>query len=1028
MKKFLLLIYIILSASKMYGLTVSHLRIDAIKNPIGIDTPPHFCWQISSDERGCLQDSYRIVIGKDSPNNVVFDTGFIESSESVNVSLNGFTFSPSTRYFWQVSVTDNYGNVATSSEQAYFETGLMKSGWSGAQWISCSTDNGSMPRFRKKIYIKTSIKEAYLYTSALGLYDLFINGQRVGHISPNNTIVYDELKPGWTDYNKRIAYSTHEVSGYLIDGENVLGALVTNGWWKGKISEGTYGYKPLAFMCKLLVTYTDGSHDVYVTDTSWESNSSGPWVLGDIWDGENYDATLEDNWALSNDLEKSGKWMPSEVSNDFTGELVSIPGAEVRQLSNLTQPVKTVNIIEGSRDNASDFGMANVVSTQSLPSFTLKKGQTAIIDFGQNIVGWTPFIVKGKRGCQLRVRYSEMLNDDGSKERGNDGPGGTLYLENIRTAKATLFYRMKGAQDGEQYTPSTSYWGFRFCEITADDEIEIKHIEAQPISSIIEETGDIITDNSLLNQLFSNILWSQRGNMLSIPTDCPQRDERQGWTGDAQAFCRTASYNANVLPLFTKYLQDLRDSQHEDGSYPDVAPYVLRVHFGNTGWADAGIIIPWKLYLMYGCKDVISNHYASMEKYMGWLATQTDGVYRYQGAKEGYGDWLAYDKCDSRYCSVSYYANDARLMAKMSRELSVSPDDDYYKKAEYYERLFQSIKDEFNERYWDAEPLENKQTTFLLPLAFDMLDEEKTNRAVILLKNAIDSNNGLLSTGFLGTSVFLPTLSKMGLNDEAYSILFQRSNPSWLYSIDQGATTIWERWDSYTKEKGFGPSYMNSFNHYSYGAVGEWLYRYMAGIEVSESECGFKSFVLAPVYDINSHNRNMYVSNVEAKYKSNYGTIKSSWEHAKNGNFDYWCEIPVNTTATLCLPNITDIDDIYEGSKHVFDSDGVEYLGHNSRGTIFKLGSGKYHFHYKNTTSDLMTNFDHNVIYYSDSNIRIEGQDIQTVELYGINGAKLSSLIANKQIVNLGQINPGFYLLRVGTLSGSDTYKIIIKK
>lgn len=977
-----------------------------------------------------MQLSYQIQIYDDSTmTNIVYDSGVKVSEESQRVVADGFSMLPSTRYYWRVTVRDTHGEEASSSECAYFDSGLMGSGWSGAKWIMeslpRSNDNG-MSMFRKLFEVDKPIKKAFLYSSALGIYDLFCNGKRIGHTTADG-IKYEELKPGWTDYRKSIFYQVHEVSSYLNQGKNVLGSIVSNGWWKGGIAFEVYGKPNTAFIAKMFIVYEDNTTDVVVSDESWNTSCNGPLRNGDIYDGEVYDARLENNWQkVDYDI---SKWHQCAINNEFVGKLEVYSGANVYALTDMRR-IPSVKICDGIVEMGTDYGKVNVIyENNTFTPIKLNKGQSLICDFGQNIVGWTPFKVKGESGTQICVRYAEMLNDTGSKERGNDGPGGKPYYDNLRAAKATLYYTLRGDTEGESYCSAHSFYGFRYCEIISDGDVIVETIDGMPISSSIDDTGFIVTNNNKVNQLISNIKWGQRGNILSVPTDCPQRDERHGWTGDAQAFCRTACYNTDLEPFYWKYLKDLRDSQMEDGSYTDVAPFVTRVGFGNAGWADAGIIIPWNLYLMFGNKELLSNHYASMEKYMNWLSTKSGDGYKYQGAETAYGDWLAYDKCSNRYVSVAYYANDALIMSKISQALSSAADDEYAQKSNYYYQLFEKIKVEFLERYWNPFPSETTQTTYLLPLAFNLLDEKKEEKAIELLKERIKDNNGLLSTGFLGTSLFLPTLSKHNLNDEAYSLLLQDQNPSWLYSVDQGATTIWERWDSYTKEKGFGPSEMNSFNHYAYGSVGEWLYRYMAGIEVDENSVGFKHVILQPNFD----HRTFFpkdqekISKVDSHYSSRYGHVISSWD-MKDGSYSYFCSVPVNTTATVYLPSY--INDSQAIDVHVDEEEGVHYLGLKKNKHVFNLASGDYHFNSSISTGDNLHNFMDNStpnVVIDNNHIIFRGGGKCTLQLYDYKGVINKTYEGENMIIDISNLRAGCYILAI---SNKDfrSYRKIIRK
>ncbi len=858
-------------------------------------------------------------------------TTYDEEGNSV-VALSEDFENLSSEYFYDAVIEEMAG-----SRMCHVQSG------SGEKKVMQSQTEG-VPMFRKEFALTKAIKTAKLYTSGLGVYDVFINGQRVGHLQLDGSTLYEELKPGWTDYRSRVFYSSHDVTSLLTQGNNVIGAIVTSGWWAGAVMHGIYGSPQTGFIAKLLVTYEDGTKETLNTDLTWHSSKNGALKAGEIYDGEIYDARLESAWATA--AYDDSQWNGVEQNTDFNGQIDAFTGGYVLQLRDKVQTVKKATIYEGSKNTGTTYGMINVVSTQNTDKIQLCKGQAVILDFGQNVVGWTRFKVRGKAGNRLRMRFTEMLNDTGDKNRGNDGPGGSLYLANLRSAKAQLYYTLAGKEDGEEYQPSTTFFGFRYCEILPSDDLEILSIEAQPISSSTDDTGSFATSNPLVNQLYSNITWGQRGNLLSVPTDCPQRDERLGWTADTQIFSHTAMYIADTESFYRKWMQDMRDSQNSNGAYPDVAPHNW-VGFGNSAWADAGIVVPWNIYMMYGDKEVLRENFTSMEKYMNWLATQTGDGYKYQGAGLAYGDWLSFVNTETRYVSVAYYAYDAQLMAKMARALSTSNNDTYATKAKSYERLYENIRSEFRTRYISPTIRQTSQTAYLLALQFNLLSSDaEQNTFKTRLAQAIRNNKYTLNTGFVGTGIINPTLSRFGLTDYAYDLLLQRNCPSWLYSVDQGATTIWERWNSYTIESGFGDPGMNSFNHYAYGAVGEWMYRYMLGIEADEQEPGFHHFILQPQPDRRTilPKGQTLITSASGSYRSRYGEISSAWSAPDKKSLVYDCTVPANTTATLQLPVASEDVVMMESGMPAREAEGITYLGYEDGCMVFTLGSGTYHF------------------------------------------------------------------------------------
>lgn len=815
---------------------------------------------------------------------------------------------------------------------------------------TCSMQTGKekgMPLFRKAFTTKGAVKSTKIYASALGVFDLFLNGQRVG---VDGSDVYDELKPGWTDYRKEINYMTYDVTPLMREGGNVIGAQVSNGWWGGAIARGMYGSHPtLGFIAQLRLEYEDGSVEYVVTDTDWSSSYCGPLILGDIYDGETYDARRESDWS-SPEYDASD-WNLTEENTEFHGEITAFRGQTVRVRDEFRLTPKTITVYEGAKPTGTTYGEINVTRTLSgTEPLQLKAGETALVDLGQNMTGWIRFTAKGQRGTHLRIKFGEMLNDNGASDRLNDGPGGSLYTYNLRTAEATLHYTLKGAEDGETFQPSTTFFGFRYCEITTSSDVEIAQFTGEFVGSDLEEHATFETSHPDVNQLYSNIRWSQRDNFLSVPTDCPQRDERLGWTGDIQVFARAATYHADTRAFLRKWLNDLRQSQREDGAYPDIAPFPNFWGFGTGGWGDAGVIVPWTVYLMTGDQAVLEECYASMTHYMDWLSLQGDGQYKYNGAGTSTGDWLSYENTDSRYVCVCHYANVAQLMSKIAGALSQSPADTYHADSLKYAELYDNIKAEWQTRYLDSngQPTVSTQTSYLMALKFGLLPETSVERAREILREKIENNGYKLSTGFIGTSLLNQTLSEQGMDDLAYDLLLQRENPSWLYSVDQGATTIWERWDSYTKDGGFNKHEwnMNSFNHYSYGVVSEWMFRRVAGIEADEAQPGFKHFFLMPTPDDRTYfpAGQERITSVKATHESGYGLIGSEWQRGDDGRISYQTTVPANTTATLYLPLLSENDEITEGGKALEEAEGVTFKGIEDGKAVIGLESGSYEF------------------------------------------------------------------------------------
>ena len=759
-------------------------------------------------------------------------------------------------------------------------------------------DGYGIPVFSKKFEVKENVKKCIVYITALGCFNLYVNGSRISN---------DELMPGWTDFNKRVLYYEYDITEH-VSKVNRIAVPVSLGWWAGRISLGTYGDNDIALICAIKTEYANGEVEYVYSDIDWQGTTDGPVRYADIWDGEVYNSNYDSYSKMSQPnypCEKLAK-VPT-VFTGFKGEISPKVGPSVCVREFLNMKPVSATIFDGINDNGSDFGAINVVSVidakEASGRIVLKKGQKVNYDLGQNMVGWANFVVKGSKNTTITLRHAEFLNDSGMLSRGNDDADGSVYTANYRSAKAKLKYVLNGAGE-EKYRPAFTFFGFRYIEFSADEDIEIISFKCDVVGSDTPETGFIETSSKDINQLYSNIKWGQRGNYLSVPSDCPQRDETLGWTGDTQVFACTGAYNANVLEFFRKWLQDARDSQLDNGMYPDVIPKSRVVGNGGAAWSDAGIIVPYMMYKMYGDKSIIKECYPSMQKYMDYLATTN-----LEGPLQTYGDWLAYEPTEKRLISICYYAYDAILYSKMMAAISENEGDFFAQKAEEYMQVYNNVRNHFCNTYLndDGSLSQNTQTAYLLALKLDLIPEEYKEKAKKTVAQKIIDNGYKLSTGFIGTATLNQTLSEIGCSNLAYSLLLQTANPSWLYSVYQGATTVWERWNSYTKESGFGNVGMNSFNHYAYGAVGEWMYKYMLGIETDEKEVGFKHIILQPKPDTRKENEmpegQEKISWVKGYFVTAYGKIEASW--SVDGNtFTYSVSVPENTTATLFLPVI----------------------------------------------------------------------------------------------------------------------------
>jgi hypothetical protein len=978
---------------------ITGLQTNTLDNPVGVEGTPSFSWRMESDVRGQAQTAYHVTLAKDSSmTDVVWDSGKVTGDISVGITC-GAALESLTKYYWQTGVWDKDGNY-TESGTAFFETGLLDNTlWSGAEWIQVGDEtvpqrliskligkedvydadnqaetieyiymvrdvlntitklfpkpaaiavmtvfdsllgrelkNFGSSTFRKEFRTENGIESAKLTITGRGIFDAFINGKRVGAIQADSSTVYDELKPGYTDVDKRAFYFTYDVTPLLSEsGNNAISAIVGNSWWRDAIVSKRGSHNILK--AKLFIRYSDGTTQEVATDTTWKTKTTGPVLASTIYDGEVYDANADTAWKTA-DYDESG-WANAELNYEFVGEISSAAiGARVRVRDDLTLEPASVTVSCGVLPVLAK-GYGNVIEVAKYTgsdSFVLKKGQTAVVDFGQNFAGWTQITATGPKGTVVKMRHAEMLNEkDGLKSRGNDGPGGSIYVKNLRGAEAKAIYIMNGTGE-ETYHPTFTYYGFRYTKITASETITVHALKGLVLTSVEKDTGSIQTSDPALNRLVQNAYWGQYSNYVSVPTDCPQRDERLGWSADTQVFSTTACYNAESYAFLRKWMQDMRDSQRSDGAFPVIAPYGKYMWHGQLGWSDAGVIVPYNLYKMYGDKTILEENYAAMQKFMDVYMASTGKV----GGGNAYGDWLAYEANDDdlkRLIGIAYFAWDAQMMAEIAAVLGKTAD------AAKYRAFYEEEKAFFIQEYVnpDGTLKRTEQTACLMALKMELLpDESAKNKAIQTLVENIENKGNKLQTGFLGTAVILQVLVDVGRADVAYKVLLQRGNPSWLYSVDMGATTFWERWNSYTVEKGFGDPNMNSFNHYAYGAVVEWLYSTMAGIQADIAQAGFKHIILKPVPDPS-------LDFVNGSYDSVYGTITSRWTY-EQGSPAYYFSIPANTTAAIYLPlpqagGFT-VNGIAADSLDK-EEDGAEFTGIADGLARFEIVAGDYIF------------------------------------------------------------------------------------
>lgn len=751
-------------------------------------------------------------------------------------------------------------------------------------------DPGPLPQsavyLRRIFRSDKAIQRARLYVTALGSYRVFVNGSRVGS---------DVLTPGFTDYRKRVLYQTYDVTSQVVRGANVIGALLGDGWYGSPLTwNGAYFFpSPERFLAQLELEYADGSRDTVVTGDSWKTAES-PVIESQIYSGEVYDARLEQvNWnKVGFD---DSKWEPAVVAD--------APSLEVT--SEIDSPVQVIATLKPK-------------SVRPLPNGAY------IFDMGQNMVGWATLKAKGAAGTKVKLRFAEILN-----------PDGTIYTENLRNADASDTYTLRGG-DEETYSPLFTFHGFRFVEVTRyPGTPTLDALQGEVASSVANPDAKLSTASDLVNRMWEIGLWGQRGNYLSIPTDCPQRDERLGWMGDAGVFWRTGSYNFDVAAFSEKFIQDIVDAQNRQGVFTNVSPNTMPVagggvqgtsgwnenQVGAPGWGDAGVIVPWTTWLQYGDKAVIEKYWDAMQRWMEFIQSRNPDFIRKNGVGPNFADWLAPDpNTDRDLLATAYWALIAKQMSEMAQALGKEDD------AKRYEELAAHIRAAFQKAYIkeDGTVGSGTQTSYVVALYTKMAPESLEPLLVDKLVKDIEARNWHLSTGFLGTPFLLFTLADHGRSDVAYRLLLNETYPSWGYMLSKGATTWWERWNGDT-----GDPSMNSYNHYAFGSVIAWVYRYSAGIDTTVRAPGFKEIVIHPHLDSR-------MPWARAEYESVYGRIVSDWKGTATGPFSLRVTIPANTSAKIFLPTMPGAH-VTEGGKPIEtqSEDGA---------AVVRVGSGSYEF------------------------------------------------------------------------------------
>ena len=875
------------------------LRCEDLDNPIGIgETNPVFGWILESDGRNVVQETYHLQVDTSEDfSDPIWDTGVVKSSESAHVVYAGPKLQSSTRYFYRVKITDNHGNESPWSNTAFFETAMLDNSQWKAKFISPEgEDEGDSSKgklLRKEFKLDGEIAFARVYATALGMYELYINGKGVGN---------GLLTPGWTNYRERLQYQTYDVTDMLKEGANAIGATLGVGWYKGdlawKDNRNVYG-KRTALLLQMLVRYADGREEIIVSDDSWKASDS-PILYSELYHGETYDARQEqEGWGMPGF--DDSHWDKAAVIDQDMSIVVPQDGVFVTRQETL----------------------------KPISMFKTPKNEL-VLDFGQNMVGWVRFKVKGKAGDRVVLKHAEVLDAEGN-----------FYTENLRSAKCTIQYILKG-EGVETFEPHFTFQGFRYVKVEEyPGEVDPENFEGIVIHSDMERTGNFSCSNELVNKLHHNILWGLKGNFVDIPTDCPQRDERLGWTGDAQVFMKAACYLMGVGPFFRKWFRDMITEQLENGGVPHVIPNVLtgslegsvniEDNHSATGWADAIVICPWTLYQTYGDKRILEEMYDSMKAWIGYIKGQAqDGVLWNTGFH--FGDWVALDAKEGSYfgatpndlTATAFYAYSTDLVARIARILGKDED------GEEYSRLHDAIVEAFRNEFFtpNGRLAAPTQTAHILSLMFDLVPGEYKDRTIKGLVKLLEDNDGHLTTGFLGTPYFCHVLSQNGRLKEAYDLLLKEDYPSWLYQVKMGATTIWEHWDGIKPDGSMWSPDMNSFNHYAYGAIADWLYGVVAGLDTDPDKPGFKRILMRP-------QPGGGLTYAQAEYKSVYGKAAIKWA-IEGDKMVVDIEVPHNTTAHVILPG---------ADPEAIDGDGISFTA-CCGGSEAEIGSGVYRFVY----------------------------------------------------------------------------------
>ena len=929
---------------------VAELRCEYLTEPRGIDVlQPRLSWRLESARRGAAQTGWQVLVATTSEKLAhdeadLWDSGRVAGPQTHQVVYAGRPLGARQVCHWKVRSWDEQARPSRWSDAATWSTGLLHAGDWTATWISFRDDSPThterqkleLPpaaHYRKEFSAAQPVRRATIYASALGLYELHLNGARVGD---------GYFEPGWADYAQRGYYRTHDVTALMRRGANALGAIVADGWYAGYVGYGQlvgygphrtgrnlYGHTP-ALLAQLEIEYADGTRETVGTDPTWRVTRAGPIREADLLMGESYDARAElGRWAEPGyDAARWESAVPATTNGRREAPFSDVVGT------------RTVDLGFQAPPRLQAYSAPPIRITQELPArkVTQPKPGAYLFDFGQNFAGNVRLRIKGPPGTKITLRYGEMLHQDG-----------TLMTENLRKARATDTYILRGDPGGEVWSPRFTYHGFQFVEVTGVTEPPpLETLTGLVMHNDTPLRGRFECSDEVMTRFAQNAQWTQRANYFEIPTDCPQRDERLGWMGDAQAYVRTASFNADIAAFFTKWLDDVEEAQRSFGAYPDYAPYPM-AHgtpgktFG-TAWTDAGVICPWTIWKVYGDTRVIERHWGSMTRFMEWrqASTAVDGT----GASIGnpWGDWLNVDDpTPVEYVDTCYHALVCTQMADLAEAIGRASE------ATLYRDRAARVRKAFAARYVEKDGRLGvpSQTAHVLALWAEMLDPKLQAPIAAQLADKIAASGHRMTTGFLGTRALLLALSEHGQHDMAVRLFQNRQYPSWGYEVVNGATTVWERWDSFTTEHGFEGrngrqnAAMNSFSHYAFGAVMEWAYRVLAGIDTAGP--GYRHIVIRPRPPSAARNPDVApIHWVRAQYDSHHGRIASAWRQTPE-KFELDVTIPPNTTASVWLP-ARDAGQVTESDAPITTGDGIRVEEKAADALRLEVGAGSYHF------------------------------------------------------------------------------------